>query len=222
MTKMKIKLAIIISLIIIFSNCINDTSISYFSTTHKTTIGIQPFEGFNQPLTDTVANTLKKAYGFKVVVLPEIKIPKKAYVNTKSPRYRADTLLRHLRRNKPDSIDFILGLTHKDISTTKRDKNGHIKKPEYKYKDWGIFGLGYCPGPSCIISTFRLKKTTKSNFIQRFKKVVVHELGHNLGLPHCETITCVMEDAKETIKTVDKGKLTVCDSCKLILSDRGF
>ena len=54
-------------------------------------------------------------------------------------RYRADSLIRYLGRfGSADTI--LIGLTNKDISTTK----GQIR-------DWGIMGLGYCPGTSCVV-----------------------------------------------------------------------
>ena len=179
-----------------------------------TTIGIQPLGNFDRSLIDTVKQTIINIYGFDVIALKRLDIPEEAYTNIKSPRYRADTLIRYLRRIKPDSIDYILGLTSKDISVTKKDKFGNIKQPEYKYKDWGIFGLAFVPGLSCIVSTFRLK-SNNSKFIERFKKICIHELGHNLGLSHCDNYKqCVMRDAAETIKTIDQVDLMLCNKCK--------
>lgn len=186
--------------------------LSYFNASK--TIGIQSFKGFNKSLMDTLSKTIKQVYGFNVIILPEKDLPKNAFINVKSPRYRADTLLKYLEKNKLATINHVIGLTAKDISSTTYDEKGNIKEPEYKYKDWGIFGLGYCPGPCCVVSTFRLKNTSKENFILRFKKVCIHELGHNLGLPHCPTPGCVMGDACETIKTVDNEKLELCPKCK--------
>jgi len=106
-----------------------------------------------------------------------------------------------------------LGLTSKDISVTKRDDSGNIKKPEYKYQDWGIMGLAYCPGESCVVSTFRIKHKNKTVYFDRLKKVAVHEFGHNLGLPHCPNKKCVMTDAVESVKTIDNAKLKLCNDC---------
>ena len=40
------------------------------------------------------------------------------------------------------------------------------------------------------------------------KKVVLHELGHNFGIPHCtKTEPCVMKDAVEKISTVDNAHI---------------
>ncbi len=197
--------------------CNNNTKNSEIEKKEKI-IGIQTFGIFDKSLIDTIKITIEDIYGHRVLVLPKMSLPKSAFINVKSPRYRGDTLLRILRRNKPDSINYVLGLTEKDISTTKRDKYGNIKKPKYKYSDWGIFGLGYCPGPSCIVSTYRIKSSDKTKFIERFKKVCIHELGHNMGLRHCKAHDkCVMRDADETIKTVDNENLALCKTCKNLI-----
>lgn len=178
----------------------------------NTTVAIQPLNSFPTNLQDTVKQAVKKFYGFDVVIFKDINIPKEFYISIKSPRYRADSIIHYLRANKPDSIDFVVGLTKTDISTTKKDKNGNVKKPKHKYYDWGIFGLGYRPGSSCVISTYRLK-SNKNKFVQRLKKVTMHELGHNLGLPHCPNKSCFMQDAAETIKTIDRVELNLCQNC---------
>lgn len=54
---------------------------------------------------------------------------------------------------------------------------------------------------------------------ERLTKVVLHELGHNLGLDHCNKPNCSMEDAGGTIKTVDRENKEVCPKCSMFLSD---
>ncbi|MFP9118082.1 matrixin family metalloprotease [Flavobacterium sp. RNTU_13] len=139
-------------------------------------------------------------------------MPESAFVNIKTPRYRADSLIGIQKRNLPDSIDYVVGLTNKDISVP-RYENGKIKKPEWKYNDFGVMGLGYRPGNSCVVSTFRLKANNKPLFYKRLEKVVLHELGHNLGLPHCENPKCVMTSAAEKISTIDNANASLCDAC---------
>jgi archaemetzincin len=89
----------------------------------------------------------------------------------------------------------VLGFTAADISTTKGE---HV--------DWGVLGLGTLGGPSCVVSSFRMRGTTRKNRHARAVKVVNHELGHVLGLDHYvgPDQHCLMEDAKGTVKTVDK------------------
>ena len=184
-------------------------------TPEKNTVLLQPMEYSASVAPDSLAKQIYDTYGFNVIVAPPAALPQSAFVQIKSPRYRADSLLQHLKRNKPDSVDVVLGLTSKDISTTKHDKNGRVKKPESRYTDWGIFGLGYRPGAASVVSTYRLNNGNANTFQNRFKKVCIHELGHNLGLKHCTSgEACVMEDAAETIKTVDRVPMALCSSCK--------
>ncbi len=177
-------------------------------------IGIQPYEQFNTSLTDTVASALRQTYGAEIYLMYNQPLPAEAFIHTKTSRYRADTLIRLLKTNKPDFVDYFVGLTTQDISFTKRDSEGKIKKPENTYSDWGIFGLGYMPGNSCVVSSYRLQHKDQTIFIDRLKKVAIHELGHNLGLPHCDTKGCVMQDAVESIQTIDKADASLCTKCK--------
>ena len=104
----------------------------------------------------------------------------------------------------------VIGLTRCDISTSKG-----------KIKDWGIFGLGTVGGRTCVVSTFRLRrgKVSYRYFIGRLVKVANHELGHTFGLWHCPNHGCLMEDAKGTIKTVDRETGAFCSECRERLKD---
>lgn len=184
-----------------------------------TVVAIQPLGEFKPWLTDTLKKAVRDVFGFEVVSLEKKDLPSFAFVNIKSPRYRADQLLKYLEGIKPDSVDYILGVTEKDISATKKDASGAVKQPEIRYYDWGVCGLAYMPGPCAVVSTYRLKTADRDRFVQRFKKTCVHEIGHNLGLPHCEYHEkCVMRDAAETVKTIDGVDLWLCDQCRY--SDR--
>jgi archaemetzincin len=131
-----------------------------------------------------------------VIISPPVKLPDFAFYAPRG-RYKADSLLKFLRSlAQPDET--LLGLTVKDISTT----NGAIA-------DWGVMGLGSCPGYSCVVSTFRLNMTKGKN--QLFK-VSIHELGHNLGLPHCPNPECYMRDAKGRNPTDEEKDF--CTDCK--------
>lgn len=179
----------------------------------ETIIAIQPIGNVEATKIETARTALIKQYGARVIVLDSIAPPQIAFVNIKTPRYRADKLLTFLADIRPDSVSYIIGLTNYDISVSKTDALGNYKKPESKYKDFGIFGLGRKPGPCCVVSTFRLGNFGKPVAHSRLAKISVHEIGHNLGLNHCPTPRCVMADAVEKMSTVDNAAHTLCAVC---------
>jgi len=211
-----IKGLFIFLIIIVFFSCNNHQ----VKEKRVPVIGIQPYGKFDKEMTSRLAEDIRDFYGMPVYVLESVELPEHAFINVKSPRYRADSLLKHLRHMRPDTIDFILGLTVKDISTTKRDENGNVKSPSSKYEDFGIFGLGYCPGNASVVSTFRYKDVSGEKFYNRLLKICLHELGHNFGLKHCPTPQCLMNDANETIRTVDDAHESLCSSCRKKLNWR--
>ncbi len=149
------------------------------SSQNKKVIVLQPFENFSQKRVLEVQKKMDE-FSFTVMVNKPIPFPEGSYYPERN-RYRADFIIRFLKdRVGKDTI--IIGLTHNDISTTKGE-----------HKDWGVMGLGYRPGKSCVVSTFRLSKKNQS---EQLYKVVTHELGHTIGLDHCKEKTCLMRDAE--------------------------
>jgi archaemetzincin len=164
----------------------------------KNVIYIQTLGDFDANYIVEVRKTLEKFYDVETVLKPKVNLTDDILAGSKT-RYDADKIL-----DKFNSKENLLLLIEKDIAYN----NG-------KYSEWGIFGLGLCPGNTCVISTFRLKnKVSESKIIERLVKVCVHEIGHNLGLKHCETnLNCMMSAANGTIKTIDKNKIWFCKNC---------
>jgi archaemetzincin len=173
-------------------------------TNSKITIVIQPFLGFPPSQTTLVEQELKKIYSGPIVVNEPIALPSSA-LNSSKKRYRADSLIKYLSK-KTNKRSLTIGLTDKDISTTKGEN-----------KDWGIFGLGYMPGNACIASTSRLKGTNK---FEKLFKVAIHELGHTQGLDHCPEKTCLMRDAKGKDHLNELKEF--CPPCKRVLIKAGW
>jgi archaemetzincin len=173
---------------------------SFCTTKELVVINIQPLGKVSPEYIEQVKKSVKSFYGYDCKVLPQKQITK-AMLTKATKRIDANKAL-----IKNPSKGNLLILTEKDICHFK-DK----LRPEY-----GIFGLGLRPGKTCIISTFRLKRdVTKQKTLERLEKVALHEIGHNLGLEHCENDKkCMMNDAKGTIKQVDVEKVWFCDKCK--------
>jgi archaemetzincin len=180
-------------------------------------VGILPYKGISRNQIEGISQAIESFYGIQAKILEEKELPKLAFINIKSPRYRADSIIRFQNRNMPKGVDFVLGITNKDVSITKKNEDGTIKKPVWKYNDFGVMGLAYCPGKSGIVSTFRLKNKDESLASERFKKVAIHEFGHNLGLPHCPDKHCIMTSAAEKVSTIDNEKMQLCAACKVKL-----
>ena len=175
-------------------------------------IAIQPM-GKRLPDADVamVRDGLTQFFGLEVVVLPRVPLPKSAYFKPRK-RYRADTLLDFLKAKKPKNAFRILGLTAADISTTKG-----------KVYDWGILGLATLDGTSCVVSSFRTKKRSSGarHARERLSKVAVHEIGHTLGLDHCPSLGCLMEDAHGSVLTSDR-EYDLCPRCRAALKKWGY
>ena len=168
-------------------------------------VGVILFNEFDTSILNVIQPSIEKFYHCKVSYLASIPLPEYAYYAPRQ-RYRADSLLSFLKEFKKGN-NLILGLTEKDISTS---KNG--------FRDWGVFGLGYCPGAACVISTYRLNRhSNMKDFNQRLLNVCLHEIGHNLGLPHCTIDTCLMKDAKGKIESIEGANKQLCPDCKLKL-----
>ena len=166
-------------------------------------INIQPFTDISKEDVQYVFNELEKVYPHIELNKP-IELPTPAYYPPRN-RYRADSLINYLSRITPAG-HVTIGLTAKDISTTK----GTIA-------DWGVMGLGFCPGNACIASTFRLSKEQK---LMQLFKVAIHELGHTQGLPHCSVISCFMRDAEGRNPTNEEVEF--CKNCKAFLVSKGW
>ena len=171
---------------------------------------IQPM-GKSLPDSDValVKKSLVNFFGLQVKLLPRVPLPRWAYYKPRR-RYRADKLLAFLERRLPRDGKRILGLTGVDISTTKG-----------KYKDWGILGLATIDGSSCVISSYRCHKRSRGKRHARIRlaKVAVHEIGHTLGLLHCPTVGCLMEDARGKVKTCDR-EYDICTRCRARLKGK--
>lgn len=133
-----------------------------------------------------------------------MQLPKGLY-HTLRKRFKADALIKYLDTINQGRYKFVVGLCDADISTIKGSN-----------KDWGVFGLGSLDHTACVISTFRLKRGASGEKLSlRLKKVVVHELGHNHGIRHCESgEPCFMVEAAGKISTIDNEPLDMCNTCK--------
>lgn len=190
-------------MLVIFCFIQLDSCQNYHSPKRSIVICIQPFENFSTKLSDSIFRQIKQINP-NTILKKQIPLMELAYYKPRD-RYRADSIINFLKKVAgTDTI--IIGLTNKDISTNKNN-----------IQDWGVMGLSYCPGKTCVVSTYRLSKI---NLEQQFYKIAIHELGHTQGLPHCKNKNCYMRDAEGKNPTDEEKDF--CSSCKSFLKRKGW
>ncbi len=114
-----------------------------------------------------------------------------------------------------DTIVEVIGLTHKDIYT-QREHNTQLNDKDFVlYELRSIFGLAYVSENACVISDYRLMSVDKELLYNRLRKVIIHEIGHNLGLPHCSIDSCLMSESNGNISTLNKIGGDYCKKCRM-------
>ena len=86
-----------------------------------------------------------------------------------------------------------------------------------------IFGQAFLKGRTGIASLYRLKNELyglvpdNELLLERFKKVIIHEIGHMFGLKHCHTTSCVMLSSTY-MEDIDQKSAELCVKCRSELS----
>jgi predicted Zn-dependent protease len=168
------------------------------------TVCLQPLGTVETGLLAPIARGIEQAYGFRVRRLPPRALAADAWYPPRQ-RYRAARLLDHLRAEvvvAEPACNAVLGFTAVDVSMSKGE-----------HADWGVLGLSYQGQRVGVVSSFRMHRgADRRRLLERAVKVVLHELGHIVGLPHRDDgPDCLMNDAHGSVQVIDRARGPLCE-----------
>ena len=150
------------------------------------------------------SDSLRAVYDSDVTMHDTQSIPSGAYDRGRD-QYSAESFIKLATR---------VGSGDKNIAITSEDLFYHRRNY--------VFGLAYLDGKGSVISTHRLNTSSDGGvtrrpdedvFADRVRKEVIHEVGHTLGLEHCDNKRCVMSFSP-TVREVDIKDEALCGSCQ--------
>ena len=162
---------------------------------------------FEKKLTGRVAKDVSREFHYPVN-LKECSLDISDFYNPGRRQYDANELLRMVSERAPRDAIKVIGMVRVDLYI-----------PILTY----IFGQAALNGHTGVASLYRLRnehyglEPDYELLIERFSKVIIHELGHTNGLIHCSHPVCVMRSSTY-VEDLDQKEKHFCYRCRAELN----
>jgi archaemetzincin len=166
-------------------------------------IVLKPIGDIDKKLLEELKESLNQTFGCPVEIAFEDLNLEKAF-NSRRQQYLALKLLSQLKKSGSAKGEKVLGIVDVDLYT-----------PELNF----IFGQADISAGTAVISLCRLRQEYYGSapdsvlFRDRAVMEAVHELGHTLGLDHCQDPKCVMLFSN-SLSDTDWKRAAFCSRCR--------
>lgn len=159
-------------------------------------------EHFEKDVLDIMAGDISREFQVRVTI-KECSIDLSSFYNPARRQYDGNQILKAVELLHPSPDFKTMGLFRVDLYI-----------PILTY----IFGQAQLRGNTGIASLYRLKNElygldqNRILLINRFRKVVIHEMGHMFGLIHCQNPICIMRSSTY-VEDIDQKENHFCPAC---------
>lgn len=165
---------------------------------------VRPLGEVDPAQTAYACRVIRDVFRVRCQVLRPRALPAQAFDRRRN-QYDADLLVGLLFDDLPRDAVGLMGVTDADLFDPHRTRF--------------VFGLASLVDHVGVVSLARYRGTWWGDlpdpiqFRERFYKVLVHEVGHTLGLSHCPDRRCVMRDDR-TLGDLDDSPHRFCPRCQ--------
>ncbi len=177
------------------------------SIQQKNKIVLSPIEEQDSELLFAIGKAIERVFTFpyQIVSLPDLL---KSALDPVRNQYHSTQILKNLANEAPSNAIKVIAITNVDLFI-----------PILTH----VFGEAQLGGKACIVSTYRLGRTSLDStmnlhaYIVRTVKEAIHELGHTFNLRHCQDPNCIMHYCR-SLRDVDRKGEGLCRYCNALLN----